>query len=77
MLTQYFELMVALMTLLCYVLWRHCVPILTYDIEVIEYHDQRQRAKIRAAYISLFLKIFGYRNFESVTNLQLSLARPT
>ena len=55
----------------------HCVPILTYGIEVIEYYDQRQRSKIRAAYNSLFRKIFGYRNFESVTNLQLSLARPT
>ena len=55
----------------------HCLPILTYGIEVVDFFDPRQRSKIRAAYNSLFRKIFGYRNFESVTNLQLSLARPT
>ena len=55
----------------------HCVPILTYGIETAEFFDARQRSKIRAAYNSLFRKIFGYRNFESVTDLQLSLARPT
>ena len=32
---------------------------------------------MNGAYNSLFRKIFGYRNFESVTDLQLSLARPT
>ena len=55
----------------------HCVPILTYGIEIADFFDSAQRSKIRAAYNSLFRKIFGYRNFESVTNLQLSLARPT
>ena len=55
----------------------HCVPILTYGIEIADFFDYRQRSKIRAAYNSLFRKIFGYRNFESVTDLQLSLARPT
>ena len=35
------------------------------------------KSKIRAAYNSLFRKIFGYRTYESVTELQLSLARPT
>ena len=55
----------------------HCVPILTYGIEIAEFPDPRQRSKVRAAYNSLFRKIFGYRNFESVTDLQLSLARPT
>ena len=55
----------------------HCVPILTYGIEVAEFLDAHQRSKVRAAYNSLFRKIFGYRNFESVTDLQLSLARPT
>ena len=55
----------------------HCVPILTYGIEIAEFSDPRQRSKVRAAYNSLFRKIFGYRNFESVTDLQLSLARPT
>ena len=55
----------------------HCVPILTYGIEIADFLDSSQKSKIRAAYNSLFRKIFGYRNFESVTNLQLSLARPT
>ena len=55
----------------------HCLPILTYGIEIANFFDQRQRSKVRAAYNSLFRKIFGYRNFESVTDLQLSLARPT
>ena len=55
----------------------HCVPILTYGIEIADFFDASQRSKIRAAYNSLFRKIFGYRQYESVTNLQLSLARPT
>ena len=55
----------------------YCVPILTYGIEVIEICDQSQRSKIRAAYNSLFRKIFGYRLYESVSDLQISLARPT
>ena len=55
----------------------HCVPILTYGIEIAEFFDASQRSKIRAAYNSIFRKIFGYRQYESVTNLQLSLARPT
>ena len=55
----------------------HCVPILTYGIEIADFFDSAQKSKIRAAYNSLFRKIFGYRNFESVTELQLSLARPT
>ena len=55
----------------------HCVPILTYGIEIVEFLDASQRSKTRAAYNSLFRKIFGYRNYESVTDLQLSLARLT
>ena len=53
------------------------IPILTYIIEIADFSDPSQRSKIRAAYNSLFRKIFGYRVFESVTDLQLSLARPT
>ena len=55
----------------------HCVPILTYGIEILQFSDYREKSKIRAAYNSLFRKIFGYRQFESVTNLQLNHARPT
>ena len=54
----------------------HCLPILTYGIEVVDIFDPGQRSKIRAAYNSLFRKIFSYRNFESVSNLQLSHACP-
>ena len=55
----------------------HCVPVLTYGIEISHLSDVRERSKIRAAYNSLFRRIFGYRVFESVTDLQLSLACPT
>ena len=54
----------------------HCVPILTYAIEIAHISDARERSKIRAAYNFLFRKIFGYRRIESVTELQLSLGRP-
>ena len=37
----------------------------------------REKSQIRAAYNSLFRKIFVYRRTESVTDLQLTLARPT
>ena len=55
----------------------HCVPLLTYGMEVAYLPDRCERSKIRAAYNSLFRKIFGYRWYESVTELQLSLASPT
>ena len=55
----------------------HCIPILTYSMEIAHFADQREKSKIRAAYNSLFRKIFGYRTFESVTDLQLSLGHPT
>ena len=55
----------------------HCIPILTYGIEFAESFEYSERSKVRAAYNSVFRKIFGYRNFESVTELQLNLARPT
>ena len=55
----------------------HCIPILTYGMEVSHFTDRQERSKIRAAYNSVFRRIFGYRNFESVTQLQLALARPT
>ena len=55
----------------------HCVPILAYGMETADFSDPKERSKIRKAYNSLFRKIFGYRVFESVTELQLSLACPT
>ena len=54
-----------------------CVSILTYAIEVIHVADRDQRRKLRVAYNSIFRRIFGYRTWESVTNLQHALHRPT
>ena len=55
----------------------HCIAVLTYGIEISHFSDPRERSKIRAAYNSVFRRIFGYRVRESVTDLQLSLACPT
>ena len=60
-----------------YLLESHCVPILTYGMEVANFSDYAEKSKVRAAYNSLFRKLFGYRKFESVTDLQISLGRPT
>ena len=55
----------------------HCVPILAYAIELTVIADRSERRSLRVAYNSIFRKIFGYRQFESVTNLQHALERPT
>ena len=55
----------------------HCVPLLTYAIEIVHVTDQNERRQLRVAYNSLFRKIFDYRWRESVTALQHSLGRPT
>ena len=55
----------------------HCVPILTYGIEVLWIADPLYRNKLRVAYNSIFRRIFGYRTFESVRDLQSLLVRPT
>ena len=55
----------------------HCIPILTYAIEVIDIADRDIRRKLRVAYNSVFRKIFHYRYSESVTDLQHQLGRPT
>ena len=55
----------------------HCVPILTYAIEVINVANKDEKRSLRVAYNCAFRKIFGYRYFESVTNLQHSLRRLT
>ena len=55
----------------------HCVPILTYAIEVVHVANRDERRSLRVAYNSVFRKIFGYRIFESVSNLQCSLNRWT
>ena len=55
----------------------HCVSVLTYAIEVIDIADRDERRKLRVAYNSIFRRVFGYRQWESVTNLQHSLKRHT
>ena len=55
----------------------HCVPILTYAIEVVHINNRDERHQLRVAYNSLFRKLFEYRWSESVTALQAFLSRPT
>ena len=55
----------------------HCVPILCYAIEMTDVAYRDERRSLRVAYNAIFRKLFGYRVFESVTNLQHALGRPT
>ena len=55
----------------------HCIPILTYGIEVIHVADQDTRRQLRVAYNSVFRRIFHYRPWQSVRELQACLSRPT
>ena len=59
------------------VLETHCVPLLTYAIEVVHVINRDERRQLRVAYNSIFRKIFQYRRSESVTALQHFLNRPT
>ena len=54
-----------------------CISILTYATEVIHVADRDERRRLRVAYNSIFRRVFGYRNWESVTDLQHALKRPT
>ena len=55
----------------------HCVPILTYAIEVVHVSNRDERRQLRVAYNSIFRRIFCYRWSESVSALQAFLGRPT
>ena len=55
----------------------HCLPILTYGIEVTHISDRDERRQLRVAYNSIFRNIFQYTYRESVTALQHALFRPT
>ena len=48
-----------------------------YAIEVNHVADRDERRKLSVAYNSLFRKVYNYRTWESVTELQHSLRRPT
>ena len=55
----------------------HCIPLLTYAIEIVHVSDRDERRQLRVAYNSVFRKIFEYRRSDSVTALQAFLGRPT
>ena len=55
----------------------HCVPVLTYAMEMTHVADRDERRSLRVAYNAIFRKLFGYKYCESVTNLQHSLGRST
>ena len=55
----------------------HCIPILTYAIEIVHVANRDKRRQLRVAYNSVFRKLFGYRWTESVSRLQAFLNRPT
>ena len=55
----------------------HCLPILAHAIEVTDVTNRDERRSLRVAYNSIFRKLFGYWQFESVTNLQHFLGRQT
>ena len=55
----------------------HCLPILSYAIEIIHVSDRDDRRQMRVAYNAIYRKLFGYLYRESVTLLQHTLGRPT
>ena len=64
-------------TVMLQLLETHCLPILTYAIDVIRVADRDERRRLRVAYNSIYRKIFQYRTWESVTDLQHALQRHT
>ena len=55
----------------------HCIPILTYAIEIVHVADRDEKRSLRVAYNAIFRRLFGYRMYESVTGLQHALKRHT
>ena len=55
----------------------HCLPILSYGLEVIHVTDRDDRKQMRVAYNAIYRKLFGYSYRESVTLLQHTLGRLT
>ena len=55
----------------------HCLPILTYGLEILYVSDRDENRQPRVAYNSIYRKIFGYSHRESVTIVQHALERPT
>ena len=63
--------------IMLHLLEAHCIPILTYGIEVIFVSDRNKRRQLRVAYNSVFRRIFDYRRYQSVRELQGFFDRPT
>ena len=55
----------------------HCVPILSNAIEIMQIANRDEKRSLRVAYNAVFRRLFGYRLYESVSNLQHALGRPT
>ena len=55
----------------------HYILIFTYGIEVAYVANVDTRRKLRIAYNAVFRKIFHYRYYDSVRELQAFLNRPT
>ena len=55
----------------------HCIPLLTYAIEMIHVKNRDERRQLRVAYNSVFRKLFGFRWSQSVSALQSFLGRLT
>ena len=64
-------------TVMMRLLETHCVPLLTYAIEVVHVSNRDEKRQLRVAYNSIFRKLFGYRWTQSVTALQGFLNKPT
>ena len=64
-------------TVMLRLLEAHCVPILSYGVEVLRIADRKQKNKLRVAYNSIFRKLFNFSWRESVSELQHELGRPT
>ena len=54
----------------------HCLPILTYAIEVIDIAERDTRRKLRVAYNSIFRQIFSYRMSSQLLTCNISLPVP-
>jgi hypothetical protein len=55
----------------------HSLPILSYGIEVIHVIDATERRQLRVAYNFIFRRVFHYRKYDSVSEIQELLCRPT
>ena len=63
-------------TVMLHLIESHCVPLLTYAIEIVHVSNRDERRQLRVGYNSIFRKIFGYRWTESVTALRGFLDTP-